>query len=279
MTSGDIEHDLPLILGHQPVSRALRVRTALSSDEAGDVIVPGLDAVKNIAAQTVLSVALTKLIGADPGLWVTPDALGEPARNLALPLADDSDPAFCEALVTQRNPPDTSSVLQALLGLAEAKVRREVEEFLTERRLSRLLEWLQSASDVLGEDTVGLALEALRVLGEGGWDELDLYRGAAARVEDAVRFFDPARFSARFPMAALRRTRWTGSGRSPRERGWRRQRHPVVAEDLTAHAEHPHVPVGGGVDVAVEHHVVSIRFTVKAILHATVGVRGMTGSW
>ena len=57
---------------------------------------PGLDAVKNIAAQTVLSVALTKLIGADPGLWVTPDALGEPARNLALPLADDSDPAFCK---------------------------------------------------------------------------------------------------------------------------------------------------------------------------------------
>ena len=66
VTSGDIEHDLPLILGHQPVSRALRVRTALSSDEAGDVIVPGLDAAKNIAAQTVLSVALTKLIGADP---------------------------------------------------------------------------------------------------------------------------------------------------------------------------------------------------------------------
>jgi hypothetical protein len=48
----------------------------LSSDGAGDVIVPGLDAVKNIAAQTVLSIALTKLIGADPGLWVTADALG-----------------------------------------------------------------------------------------------------------------------------------------------------------------------------------------------------------
>ena len=204
VTSGDIEHDLPLILGHQPVSRALRVRTALSSDEAGDVIVPGLDAVKNIAAQTVLSIALTKLIGADLGLWVTADALGEPTRNLALPLADDSDPAFCEALVAQRNPPDTLSVLQALLGLADARVRREVEEFLTERHLPRLLEWLQSASDVLGEDTVGLASEALRVLGEGAWDELDLYRGAAARVEDAVGFFDPARFSARFPMAALR---------------------------------------------------------------------------
>ena len=94
--------------------------------------------------------------------------------------------------------------MQALLGLAEAKVRREVEEFLTERHLPRLLEWLQSASDVLGEDTVGLASEALRVLGEGAWDELDLYRGAAARVEDAVGFFDPARFSARFPMVALR---------------------------------------------------------------------------
>ena len=94
--------------------------------------------------------------------------------------------------------------MQALLGLAAARVRREVEEFLTERRLPRLLEWLQSASDVLGEDTVGLASEALRVLGEGLWDELGLYRAAAARVEAAVGFFDPARFSARFPMAALR---------------------------------------------------------------------------
>ncbi len=33
VTSGDIEHDLPLILGHQPVSTLLSV-TVLSSDEA-----------------------------------------------------------------------------------------------------------------------------------------------------------------------------------------------------------------------------------------------------
>ena len=35
------------------------------------------------------------------------------------------------------------------------------------------------------------------------------------------------------------------------------QRDPALAEDFAPHAEHPHVPVGGDVDIAaVEHHVV-----------------------
>jgi hypothetical protein len=204
VTTGDIEKDLPRILGQLPVSGGLRVRTALTGDEAGGVIAPGLDAGDNAMQQAILTTALNQIIGAQPGSFVAPDMLAKPARILALPLAHETDPTACDALLSESPWPETLSVLQALLALADAAARHEWEQYLQRERLQQLIAWLYDATDVLDQDTIEFAVEALTRMGDRMWDELELYRDAAERIEDRTGPFDLKRYAARFASVVIR---------------------------------------------------------------------------
>ena len=165
VTSGDIEKDLPKILGQLPVSGAIRVRTALT-EEASAPIAPGLNIRDNVMTQGILFAALTQLIGGQPGLWVASDMLSKTARNLALPLAHESDPVFCEAIIGVRDWAEPLSVLQALLGLADAAARHEWEEYIDPDRLEVLKAWLSRATNILDDETINLGIAALQRMGD-----------------------------------------------------------------------------------------------------------------
>ncbi|CAN5538984.1 hypothetical protein BH09ACT7_BH09ACT7_35350 [soil metagenome] len=199
VTTGNIEKDLPEILGQTPVSQGVRVRTALDADATAPVG-DSLGSAANVAAQQILSAAVQALLGGPPGICVSPDVLGQTARTLALPLTHDSDPTFCGQVLASQRPSDVLSVLQALLGLAEAQARHEAEQFLNRELEARL----NAAHDIVDRADLDAAGEALQRMSRRAWDDPEPYRNAAERLERTVGRFDTTRFMARFPIASQR---------------------------------------------------------------------------
>ncbi|WP_433684662.1 hypothetical protein [Nocardia sp. CA-119907] len=203
IASGDLERDLPLILGQSAVSRALRVRSVLDATTAATVA-DALGTGRNTLIQQVLSNALAAVTGAGPAALRPPDLLGRTARILALPLAHDTDPAFCAALLASAPLPEGASVLQALLALAEARARHEVEQLLAQERLWRLRGWLSDATALLPDEVIQAGTDALDRLGGHAWDDPTPFRRAATGIERSVGAFDILRHRALFPLAASR---------------------------------------------------------------------------
>ena len=198
VTSGNIEKDLPDILGQTAVSQGVRVRTALdaaASSPVGDALGAG----PNTTAQRTLSYAVEALLGGEPGISVSPDALGQTARTLALPLAHDSDIMFCQQMLAGQRP-HVLSVLQALLGLAEAQARHDAEQYLNRELELRL----ERARGILEPADIAAATDALQRMSRLAFDEPEPFRAAADRLERTVGPFDATRFMARFPIASQR---------------------------------------------------------------------------
>ena len=221
VTTGDLENDLPRILGQLPYSRGIRVRSAATTGEA-ELLAPGLGADYNTSAQQLLTRTLIAMTGSDPSGWHTPDALGDTTRILGLPMAAASDPKYCELL--HFPPPhggrdDPESVLQALFGLAEAAARHDAEELAVRERWSRLqiVWWPAAVNDGFLDpamiDRLNHWVDILENT-EEPWDNRDEFAELAQQLEDheydgpsgpaRIGPFDPARYVARYPIAVQR---------------------------------------------------------------------------
>ncbi|MFF7725517.1 hypothetical protein [Streptomyces sp. NPDC008001] len=227
VTSGDIEKDLPDILGQTPVSRTLRVRFVLTGSPTSPLPYRGIAGSGNITAQEALARATDALLGLPPGSTRGYDLLGQDARNLALPLAHASDPDFCRALLEHAplQVLEVRSVLQALLALSEARARYEVEQFAAEPATGEgwglLHEWLIEGARETMQGTLdpGPASELLDNLRNRRWDRLEDCAEQAEIIEEKVQPHDRVRFAARFPFAGLRPNlvEWA-AGKSPEAR-------------------------------------------------------------
>jgi hypothetical protein len=127
------------ILGASPVSQGLRVRAVLSGEavETGAKVsgaVTDAQAVERIIEQLVLEEVVLNASFIHPA-----GSLAKDSRPLALPLVDDSDPAFIDALLAGGSP-KVASVLQALLTLSWDAAARAVAAAAPRERILNVID-------------------------------------------------------------------------------------------------------------------------------------------
>ncbi|MEA2220879.1 MAG: hypothetical protein QOJ35_3505 [Solirubrobacteraceae bacterium] len=200
--TGPLDETLLEILGSAPQQLGLRVRSLLtrtSSRTASPLL--GID-LSNERIQDLLTTIVWQSLGFAPGVGFT-DQLGETTRPLGLPLVDDSDPGFIDALL--REPPgprSTRSVLQALLDLAFAAERRAIEAAAPRD---------ESAAQLLGRSELLSRAEQARfgrLVQAALADDVEAQElvGAADRLHDRFGPAGPSLHAALQPVAAVRRS-------------------------------------------------------------------------
>ena len=203
VSEGNLDRVLPEILGQGPVSRSMRVRRAIDLGGSLAQVAERVDPAA-LAGRTALLRVAEHVLGLGAGTFGDPTALGA-ERLLGLALADDRDPEVLERLLRpEGHGADYASVLQVLLALSEGQTRAALERLLERERWQIMRSRLLDLAGQVDDEQVELGSTALEVLGNGGFDEVDLLRKAAAAFESADAPWSADRFLLRFPVLALR---------------------------------------------------------------------------
>ena len=196
--TGPLDERLLEILGSSPQLLALRVRSIAS--EAACSIVPPLLGIfdEDTARQHLFDSILWQLLGLAPGVLGFSGALGKTTRPLGLPLADDNDPAYIDALLNDTDR-KVSSVVQALLELALDAERRAVAAAAPRALIPEVTELAFRVAD----DLAGPIVEMTRSVdaGEAGPDELHVL---ADKISEKFGPAGPVQLALTQPVAGLR---------------------------------------------------------------------------
>jgi hypothetical protein len=197
---GPVDDTLLQLLGSAPLSLGLRVRS-LMSETTCSVAPPllGLGVVDS-DVQRQLDLMLWQMLGFPAGVVGLSGSLGKVTRPLGLPLVDDSDPEFIDALLSQQDR-RVQSVLQALLDLSLAADLKAVSAALPTDQLGKVLELASAAAPALSKD---LQL-AVRSVASGKVDQPRLH-ALADRLFRLVGPAGPVRLAIEQPVAVLRGT-------------------------------------------------------------------------
>lgn len=203
VSQGDLDRVLPEILGQGPVSRSVRVRRAIGLGGSLAQVAERVDPAA-LAGRTALLRVAEHVLGLGAGTFGDPAALGV-ERLLGLAPADDTDPEVLERLLRpEGHGADYASVLQVLLALSEGQTRAALERLLQQERGQIMRARLLDLAGQVDDGLIELGSAALEVLGNGGFDEVDLLRKAAAAFEKADAPWSADAFLRRFPVLALR---------------------------------------------------------------------------
>jgi hypothetical protein len=207
---GDLEAALPEILGSSPVMVGLRVRSLTKVTKCYEPLPGFLHATENCASQDGIDQIAREFLGFDPTEVQSNGLLGKASRNLALPLTDDSDIHYIDALRSTGTPPhDAKSVLQALLGLAAAIEADEWSRATGDDGIARIRELAAGAAEHANVDG-GLVSRALEVVttAHGPGQAAKIVDHAAEQIVAApgVGQFDRGALDAAYPVAGLRPT-------------------------------------------------------------------------
>ncbi|HTJ74975.1 MAG TPA: hypothetical protein VL337_06385 [Acidimicrobiales bacterium] len=192
---GDLDAAVREAMGMSPVMVGLRVRT-ITNDRCYEPVVDLLGGGDNAGAQREIDrhMALHLSGGVtDPSAIKTDWLLDKDDRDLALPLADGRDQPFIEALLGGGPVPRPTSVLQALLGMADRIERSRVERVAGREEIDQFagialhqsserlpLDLVRRAVDVALDDRPDLAVTAKLVAAfDDAGAGLDLGRLAA----------------------------------------------------------------------------------------------------
>jgi len=192
---------LPEILGTDAVMRALRVRSALSPDAAiVDALHVSFPEIVDAKAQRQIALSLNLVVGVEPEDPGPKHLLGNTTRALPLPLVDDSDTAFVQALIDDGPPMAHKSVLQVLLAHAAETERHNAAALAAPETHAILREAFDGRELDLDVHLVVPALNG--VMGRGRLDPAAVARAAAHVTERAGRL-DWRTVADRHPIPAL----------------------------------------------------------------------------
>ena len=197
---GPLDDTLLEIMGSAPHLLGLRVRSVASEtlvSYTGTFF--GVDGT-NQPSQDALDAVLWQQLGVAPGSAGLRGALGQTTRPLGLPLVDDSDKAFVDALLAVPQQPRTvGSVLQALLELSAAREQAAVAQAAPDTSARTLVERAKQAAGDLGQEIAGVTEMTL-----AGRLDPGRLRATADRLAGKFGVAGPSALAALQPVPAVR---------------------------------------------------------------------------
>ena len=205
--TGDLESALPEILGSSPVMSSLRVRSLTAINKCYEPLpaLVGQEAADNCDTQQGLDQMAHELLGFEATALLPTGQLAKATRTLGLPLTDQSDRTYIAALLSP-DPvalPEERSVLQALLGLANAI---ETQEWTNATADDGVTAVSNALPHFQGNVDVGLVQNALRAVQTVDHaDPLPIVdRALQAIGASGVPLFNPDTLLAAYPIDAVR---------------------------------------------------------------------------
>ena len=205
--SGDPESALPEILGSSPVMSSLRVRSLTAINKCYEPLpaLVGQEAADNCDTQQGLDQMAHELLGFEATALLPTGQLAKATRTLGLPLTDQSDLPYIAALLSP-DPvalPEERSVLQALLGLANAV---ETQEWTNATADDGVTAVSNALPHFQGNVDVGLVQNALRAVQSAGHaDPLPIVDRALQAINaSGVPRFNANALLAAYPIDAVR---------------------------------------------------------------------------
>jgi hypothetical protein len=194
---GPLDNTLLDILGGAPHLLGLRVRS-LAAETLISYANTWFDlGGTNQASQQVLDDMLWRYLGFPPGTSIR-GALGKTTRPLGLPLVDDTDGPFVEALLADQ-PRTVKSTLQALLDLSASREQDAITKSAPAETPGRLVNIGSQLAGDLVHEFVPLVETAMR----GAADPSRLH-AAADVISQRFGAAGPSSLSAQQPIAAVR---------------------------------------------------------------------------
>lgn len=205
--SGDLESALPEILGSSPVMSSLRVRSLTAINKCYEPLpaLIGQEAADNCDTQQGLDQMAHELLGFEATALPPTGQLAKATRTLGLPLTDRSDLAYIAALLSP-DPvalPEERSVLQALLGLANAIETQEWTNATADDGVTAVSNALPHFQGNVDVGLVQNALRAVQTVGHAGPLPI-VDRALQAIGASGVPLFNANALLAAYPIDAVR---------------------------------------------------------------------------
>ncbi len=201
VTAGDIDTSIGDILGTGPVMQGLRVRSLTPRNASYQPPIQAVADTDNDRAQRDAAAIAWRLVAVDPTTVNDGGLLGKATRQLALPLAHQTDLAFIAALLNNpETAPAPQSVLQALLGLAAKSELARRDKVATTSDIDRLR---AVALDQAGNDVDAVVLRNAFAEVQQGNAAPQYTERAASLIASRVGLFDTGQLSARQAIPGL----------------------------------------------------------------------------